>query len=223
MEADSPVLPILANARDRARTNEEAQIERVAHVLQREKGDVVRSLRNVVDRLEIRVTRRLAVARYLLDELNAGRVPTVRSVFETGRQNHTTDPEKIAQVKQDRAGWELAVFGAEVVTLGDEDRPKYGFAHVPGTPNEPFPFGPVCFLLNLDTPNLRERITFTPVDSGIPGVAPQELGTFDNPLNAFARSSDALRAAGLLADPGPVQPGSGIRDNSREGPPEAQV
>jgi hypothetical protein len=47
------------------------------------------------------------------------------------------------------------------------------------------------------------------------------VGTLDHPLNAFARSSDALRASDLLG--GAIPPGYGIRDNSQEGTPEAQV
>ncbi|MGH7173085.1 MAG: hypothetical protein ACRELG_22620, partial [Gemmataceae bacterium] len=42
-----------------------------------------------------------------------------------------------------------------------------------------------------------------------------------HPLNAFARSSDALRASHLLA--GAIPENSGVRDNSREGTPEAQI
>jgi len=118
---------------------------------------------------------------------------------------------------------EPAVFGPEVAALAEDDRPKFGFAFFEGTPNEPYPFGPVCFLVNLDSPDLRERITFTPVDSGIPGLAAAEVGTLDHPVNAFARSSDAVRAAGLLSGEGLIPQGSGIRDNTSEGTPEAQI
>jgi hypothetical protein len=90
-----------------------------------------------------------------------------------------------------------------------------------GTPTEPLPFGPVCFLLNLESAELRGRLTLTPVDSSIPDLAPEEVGTLDHPLNSFARSSDALRACGLLEDT--IPPGSGVRDNARQGTPEAQV
>jgi hypothetical protein len=184
---------------------------------------VVHSLENLVDRVEVRVTRSLMVARHLLDELTTGRIPTIRSMFETGRQDHTDEPESIAGIVQFRTGQEPAVFGPEAATLAEDDRPKYGFAFFEGTPNEPQPFGPVCFLLNLDSSDLRERITFTPVDSSIPGLAPEEVGTLDHPVNAFARSSDAVRAAGLLPVDGPIPPESGIRDNAREGTPEAQI
>jgi hypothetical protein len=223
MEPDSPVLSVLARARETARTNQEVQVQRVAHLLQRDKGDVVRHLENVAGRIEIRMTRSFAIASYLLGELDSGHVPTVRSVFETGRQNHTATPESIAAVMRSRANREPTVFGPETEALREEDRPKYGFAYFHGTPNEPLPFGPICFLLNLDAPDLRQRITLTPVDSSIPGLAAEEVGTLDHPLNAFARSSDALRAAGLLAVGGPLPPESGIRDNAREGTPEAQV
>jgi hypothetical protein len=144
-------------------------------------------------------------------------------VFETGRQDHTSELERIAGVVRFRTGQEPAVFGPEAAALAEDDRPKYGFAFFEETPNEPYPFGPVCFLLNLDSPDLRERLTFTPVDSSIPGLAPEEVGTLDHPVNAFARSSDAVRAAGLLPVEGPIPPGSGIRDNASEGTPEAQV
>jgi hypothetical protein len=180
-------------------------------------------LENLVDRVEVRVTRSLTVGRHLLDELTAGHIPTIRSVFETGRQDHTGEPGSIAGVVRFRAGQEPAVFGPEAATLGEQDRPKYGFAFFEGTPNEPYPFGPVCFLLNLDSSDLRERITFTPVDSSIPGLAPEEVGTLDHPVNAFARSCDAVRAAGLLPVERPIPAGSGIRDNANEGTPEAQI
>jgi hypothetical protein len=49
------------------------------------------------------------------------------------------------------------------------------------------------------------------------------VGTLDHPVNAFARSSDAVRAAGLLPSDAPIPPGSGIRDNASEGTPEAQI
>src|SRR5206468_12615187 len=49
------------------------------------------------------------------------------------------------------------------------------------------------------------------------------VGTLDHPVNAFARSSDAVRAAGLLPVEGPIPPGSAIRDNASEGTPEAQI
>jgi hypothetical protein len=78
-------------------------------------------------------------------------------------------------------------------------------------------------VLNLDGAELRERITFTPVDSSIPGLGPEEVGTLDHSLNAFGRSSDALRATGLLGPGQPVPEGCGVRDNSAEGTPEAQV
>jgi hypothetical protein len=184
---------------------------------------VIRSLEGLVDSVEVRVTRSLAVGHSLLDELNAWRVPTIRSVFETGRQDHTEDPERIAGVVIFRRRQEPAVFGPEAGILPEEDRPKFGFAVVEGTPNEPYPFGPVCFLLNLDFPDLRERITFTPVDSSIPGLAAEEVGTLDHPLNAFARSSDALRAARLLSLDPAIPAGSGIRDNASQGTPEAQI
>ncbi len=142
---------------------------------------------------------------------------------ETDRQDHTDDPGRIAGVVLFRAGQEPAIFGSEAAALTEDDRPKYGFAFFEGTPNQPYPFGPIYFLLNLDSPDLRERITFTPVDSSIPGLAPEEVGTLDHPVNAFARSSDAVRAAGLFALGGPIPPGSGIRDNASEGTPEAQI
>jgi hypothetical protein len=171
--------------------------------------------------VEVRVTRKLLVFRYLREELEAGRVPTLRSVFETGRQNHTEDPGEIASVVRTREEYEGSVFGADAATLEVEDRPKFGFAYFSGTPTEPVPFGPVRFVLNLDSPDFRGRVTLTPVDSSIPGVAPDEVGTLEHPLNAFARSSDALRASGLLAEA--IPSGIGVRDNSREGPLEAQI
>lgn len=146
---------------------------------------------------------------------------TIRSVFETGRQDHTQDVETIAGIVLFRGEQEGSVFGVDVTAMDAEDRPKYGFAWFSGTPTEPLPFGPVCFILNLDFPDLRERITLTPVDSSIPGLAPEEVGTLDHPLNAFARSSDALRASGLLGEE--IPSGCGIRNNGQEGTPEAQV
>ena len=44
-----------------------------------------------------------------------------------------------------------------------------------------------------------------------------------HPFNAFARSSDAMRASGLLPVTGPLPPNSGLRDNAEEGVPEAQI
>ncbi|MCI0463635.1 MAG: hypothetical protein L0Z62_42415 [Gemmataceae bacterium] len=176
-----------------------------------------------MDRVEIRITRSLTVIRYLFEELNAGRVPTIRSVFETGRQDHTQDPQRVAGVVRFRAERELSVFGPEASSLPEEDRPKYGFAYFEGSPTEPYPFGPVCFVLNLDRNELRERITFTPVDSSIPGLGPEEVGTLDHPLNAFARSSGALRATGLIPLDQPIPEGCRVRDNLAERTPEAQV
>jgi hypothetical protein len=144
----------------------------------------------------------------LRDELEAGRVPTIRSVFETGRQDHTEDPVTIAGIVGFRQEREGSVFGADVAALEDEDRPKFGFAYFSGTPTEPLPFGPVCFLLNLESAELRERVTLTPVDSSIPGLAPEEVG-------------DALRAGQLLI--GAIPANCGVRDNAQEGTPEAQV
>jgi hypothetical protein len=183
--------------------------------------EVTSRLEEVVDRVEIRVTRGLSVCRFLRDELEAGRIPAIRSVFETGRQDHTEDPATIAGIVLFRRQREGSVFGADVAAMEVEDRPKYGFAWFEGTPTEPLPFGPVCFLLNLGPAELRERLTLTPVDSSIPDLATEEVGTLDHPLNAFARSSDALRACGLLGET--IPPGSGVRDNGRQGTPEAQV
>jgi hypothetical protein len=174
-------------------------------------------LEAVVDRVEIRITRSLSICRYLRDELEAGRVPSFRSVFETGRQDHTDDPATIAGIVVFRQQAEGSVFGADLPAMEVEDRPKYGFAWFEGTPAEPLPFGPVCFLLDLESPSLRERLTLTPGDSSIPDLASQEVGTLDHPLNAFARSSDALRACGLLGEV--IPPGSGVRDNARQGTP----
>ena len=95
MDPESPLLSVLVNARDRACANEEAQLEKVARSLGRETGEVVRSLENLVDRVEVRVTRSLAVAHHLLDELNAGRVPTIRSVFQTGRLDAIRYPPRM--------------------------------------------------------------------------------------------------------------------------------
>jgi hypothetical protein len=52
-------------------------------------------------------------------------------------------------------------------------------------------------------------------------LTPEEVGTLDHPLNAFARSSDALRACGLIGEA--IPPDVGVRDNARQGTPEAQV
>jgi hypothetical protein len=183
--------------------------------------EVTARLEEIVDRVEIRVTRSLSVCRSLRDELEAERVPTIRSVFETGRQDHTEDPATIAGIVVFRRQNEGSVFGADVAAMEAEDRPKYGFAWFEGTPTDPLPYGPVCFLLNLEAAELRERLTLTPVDSSIPDLGPEEVGTLDHPLNAFARSSDALRASGLLGEV--IPPASGVRDNSRQGTPEAQI
>jgi hypothetical protein len=223
VEPATPLFTLLANARDAACANQEGQLERAARSLHREREEVIRSLEDLIDGVEVRVTRSLAVAGSLLNELTARRVPTIRSVFETRHQDHSEDPERIAGVVVFRRRQEPAVFGPEAGMLSEEDRPKYGFAVFEGTPNEPYPFGPVCFLLNLDSPDLRERITFTPVDSSVPGLAAEEVGTLDHPLNAFARSGDALRAAGLLPREGTIPAGSGIRDNANQGTPEAQI
>jgi hypothetical protein len=212
---------LLAEARQRAADHQDAQVRRVAQALGREIQGVTTQLDDLADRVEIRVTRSLSIGRYLRDELEAGRVPTIRSMFETGRQDHTDDSVTIAGIVRFRQERESNVFGAEAAALEAEDRPKFGFAYFSGTPTEPLPFGPVCFLLNLESADLRERVTLTPVDSSIPSLGTEEVGTFDHPLNAFARSSDALRAAHLLIMAIPAN--SGIRDNAQEGTPEAQV
>ncbi len=212
---------LLAEARDRAADHQEPQVRRVAQALGCDVHTVTTQLEEIVDRVEIRITRSLSVGRSLRDEFEAGQVPTIRSVFETKRQDHTEDPITIAGIVGFRRELEASVFGAAASEMAVEDRPKFGFAYFRGTPTEPLPFGPVCFLLNLESAELRERITLTPVDSSIPGLAPEEVGTLDHPLNAFARSSDALRAGQLLL--GAIPANSGIRDNAQEGMLEAQV
>jgi hypothetical protein len=212
---------VLAEARERAVHNQEPQVQRVAQASGRDVSVVTTQLGEIVDRVEIRITRSLSVGRYLRDELEAGQVPTIRCVFKTGRQDHTEDPITIAGIVCFRQKHEGRVFGAAASASEVEDRPKFGFAYFSGTPTEPLPFGPVCFLLNLESSELRERVTLTPVDSSVPGLAPEEVGTLDHPLNAFARSSDALRAGQVLT--GVIPTNSGIRDNAREGTPEAQV
>ena len=220
MQPERPAA-LLAEARERAADHQEPQVRRVAQALGRDVHVVTTQLEEIVDRVEIRITRSLAVGRYLREELEAGQVPTLRSVFETRRQDHSEDPVIIAGIVGFRQEVEGSVFGPDAVSLEVEERPKFGFAYFSGTPTEPLPFGPVCFLLNLESAGLRERVTLTPVDSSIPGLAPEEVGTLDHPLNTFARSSDALRAGQLLG--GAIPADSGVRDNTREGTPEAQV
>ena len=154
---------------------------RVALAIGHSVDEVARRLEAVVDRVEIRVTRGLAVCRYLFEELEAGRVPTIRSVFETGRQDHTDDPERIAAAVAFRWEREGKTFVPRPLALEEEDRPKYGFAYFEGTPTQPLPFGPVCFILDLDSSDLRARMTFTPVDSSIDGLV--GVGTPDRLCN----------------------------------------
>lgn len=220
MEPNS-VDAILTEVRERAAEHQEIQVRRLSQALGRDVEEVAVRLEAILDRVEVRVTRGLSVCRYLRDEREAGRVPTIRSVFETGRQDHTENPTTVAGVVVFRREREGRVFGAEVESMDVEDRPKYGFARFEGTPTEPLPFGPICFILNLDNADLRERLTLTPVDSSIPDLMPEEVGTLDHPLNAFARSSDALRACGLIRET--IPPEVGVRDNARQGTPEAQV
>lgn len=220
MQPERPAT-VLAEARERAADHQEPQLRRVAQSLGLDVGGVASQLEEIVDRVEIRITRSLTVGRYLREELEAGRVPTIRSVFETRHQDHTDDPATIAGIIGFRQEREGSVFGDDVAALEVEDRPKFGFAYFSGTPTGPLPFGPVCFMLNLESAELRERVTLTPVDSSIPGLASEEVGTLDHPLNAFARSSDALRASDLLF--GAIPENSGVRDNTREGTPEAQI
>jgi hypothetical protein len=221
VQPDRSTATLLVAARGQAAEHQEQQIQRVARATGRSEPEVVQHLEEVVDRMEIRITRSLSLCRSLKNELEAGRIPTIRSVFETRRQDHTEDPDEIAGVVVFREAREESLFGPDVATMPVEDRPKYGFASFPNTPTPPWPFGPVCFILNLDSADLRERVTLTPVDSSIPGMTLEEVGTLDHPLNAFARSSDALRAAALLT--GAIPPGSGVRDNAQEGTPEAQI
>ncbi len=103
----------LAEARDRACLHQEEQVERVARASGQRTEEVVERLEALVDRVEIRITRGLMVIPYLLDELNAGRVRMIRSVFETGRQDYTQDPQVIAGVVTFRAEREPNVFGPE--------------------------------------------------------------------------------------------------------------
>jgi len=214
---------ILADARAVAVLHQPGQLDGVARALGYPVEEVVRCLEEVVDRVEIRVTRGLAICRYLFEEMVAGQVPTIRSVFETERQDHSENREQIVAAVAFRLKKEEMVFGPQVSDLQKEDRSKYGFAYFEGMPTEPLPFGPVCFVLNLRSSDLRARITFTPVDSSIDGLGQDEVGTLDHPLNAFARSSDALRASGLLPFEGPLPPSSGVRNNAEEGVPEAQI
>jgi len=211
---------ILTGARERAAEHQEIQVRRLSRALGRNVEEVAVRLEAILDRVEVRVTRGLSVCRYLRDELEAGRV-AIRSVFETRRQNHMDDPATIAGIVVFRRQREGSVFGVEVESMDIEDRPKYGFAWFEGTPTEPMPFGPICFILNLDNADLRQRLTLTPVDSSIPDLTPEEVGTLDHPMNAFARSSDALRTCGLFGEE--IPPEVGVRDNARQGTPEAQV
>jgi hypothetical protein len=220
---DDTLAATLNNARERASLHQPGQLARVATAIGHTDNEVVRRLEELVDRIEIRVTRGLAIGSYLLEEMVAGRVPAVRSLFETGRQDHTEKPEEIAAAVAFRLERERKAFGAQVLDLQEEDRPKYGFAYFGETPTEPIPYGPVCFILNLNSADLRARITFTPVDSSTDGLKEEEVGTMDHPLNAFARSSDAMRASGLLPLEGLLPPNSGLRNNAEEGVPEAQI
>jgi hypothetical protein len=83
---------LLTNARDAACANQEAQVGRVARSLQREREEVIRRLEDLVDHVEVRVTRSLAVAGALLARIiqslrrwAAGRGPPVRSLGHCGR------------------------------------------------------------------------------------------------------------------------------------------
>jgi hypothetical protein len=91
VQPERPPAAILAEARRLAAEHQEGQVRQVAETLRRDLEEVTTQLEGVVDRVEIRVTRSLSVCRYLRDELEAGRVPTIRSVFETARQDHTDD------------------------------------------------------------------------------------------------------------------------------------
>ncbi|MBX9579405.1 MAG: hypothetical protein K2X87_03780 [Gemmataceae bacterium] len=222
MSPGNPLPSVLADAREAARANGPGQVDRVAREIGVEAALVGSRLDAVADLIEVRITRSLAVGRYLLAVARRGRVPVLRTVFETGRQDHTQDPVRIAAVVDFRRAAEARVFGATDVP--EEDRPRYGFAYLPDSPTEPYPFGPVRFVLNLSTDELRGRITLTPVDSSLPELGPDEVGTFDHPHNALARSSDALAVAGLLGPRGPVPPGCGVWANGTAGGvPEAQV
>ena len=223
MEPDNALADILADARARSSVHEPEQLARVGVAIGQPADVVALRLAEVVDRIEVRITRSLPICHHLHEEMAAGRVPTIRALFETGRQDHTEKPEEIAATVAFRQAYEPKLFGSQVGDLEEENRPKYGFAYFEKTPTEPFPFGPVCFILNLNSADLRSRITFTPVDSGINGLGGDEVGTLDHPFNAFARSSDAMRASGLLPVEGPLPPNSGLRDNAEEGVPEAQI
>jgi hypothetical protein len=223
VEPDDGLAAVLADARATACFHQPSQLARVALAVGQTVDDVASRIEEVVDRVEIRVTRGFAIGRFLFEEMAAGRVPTIRSVFETARQDHTEKPEVIAGAVSFRLEREGSLFGSQVGDLREEDRPKYGFAYFEETPTEPMPYGPVCFILNLNCADLRARTTFTPVDSSIDGLGRDEVGTLDFPLNAFARSSDALRASGLLSRQSPLPPNGGIRNNAAEGTPEAQI
>src|SRR5206468_434434 len=58
---------VLANARHQAAEHQEAQIRRVAEALGRGVEEVASRLEEVVDRVEIRITRGLSGCRYLRD------------------------------------------------------------------------------------------------------------------------------------------------------------
>ena len=66
-------------------------------------------------------------------------------------------------------------------------------------------------------------MTFSPVDSSMDSLTGIEIGTLDHPLNSFARSSDALRASGLLSREDRLPPGIGLHHNAEEGVPEARI
>jgi hypothetical protein len=89
---------LLAEVRQRAADHQEAQVRRVAKALGCDVRAVTTALEEIVDRVEIRITRSLSVGRSLMDELEAGQVPTIRSVFETSRQDHTEDSITIAGI-----------------------------------------------------------------------------------------------------------------------------
>jgi hypothetical protein len=109
----------------------------------------------------------------------------LRNMFETGQGG---GDDRL------RAGYERRAFGDAVDELPAHERPKYAAVNWQNRPEGAAPtYGHSVLVLNKD--RLRDHLTLTPANSS--ASRPHQVAHAHEPLNALARHSKALHAAGL--------------------------
>jgi hypothetical protein len=209
---------VMTDAQDTAHNPEhgsQAHVERVANATGLQPEEVEQRLNDVIDNAELHSTHEVGVGTAMLNQMNNGEEPTVQSVFESNSQSGGAPVQGAIDLRTES---EPRVFGPGVAETTPAERPKYAYVMMDGAPNPPTPFGPVTFVLNTDSDDLRGRITLTPTDSTLPSANSNQVGTLDSPHNALAQSDTALHAAGL-GEAATVP----VAENVKQSPTEAQI